>query len=85
MSSAEFDREKVIDILIDDDFDTIRNGIILNNDSEYLYDILKDGHIGYDNMLDAELITECEERDISYLVADNDDIDENRTSTMVFG
>ena len=81
MSSAEFDRYKVIDILIEDDF----NDIVNYAGYAYLRDILNGGHIGYDNMLDAELITECEERDISYLVGDNDDIDENRISTMVFG
>ena len=81
MSGAEFNRDIVIEMLIESDMQVI----LECQNEEYLFDILKSGHIGYDNMLDAELITECEERDISYLVADNDDIDENRTSTMVFG
>ena len=81
MSSAEFDRDIVIEMLIESDMQVI----LECQSEEYLFDILKNGHIGYDNMLDEELIRECEERDISYLVADNDDIDENRTSTMVFG
>ena len=71
MSSAEFDREKVIEILIDDDFDAI----ITCRSYENLYHILQHGHIGYDNFTNDELIRECEERDISYLVGDNDDVE----------
>ena len=71
MSSAEFDRYKVINILIEDDF----NDIVNYGGYNYLRDILNGGHIGYDNMLDEELIKECEERDISYLVGDNDDVE----------
>ena len=72
-----FDREKVIELLIDDDFDAIFN----LNCRDYLFDILNNGHIGYDNMTNKELINECEERDISYLVGENDDtfIDVNET------
>ena len=72
-----FDREKVIEILIDDDFDAIINC----GSYDYLCDILRSGHLGYDHMLDEELIKECEERDISYLVDEDDDtfIDVNET------
>ena len=62
-----FDREKVIDILINDDLD------IQYSDMSHLEYMLFNGFIGYDNMTDDELIKECEERDISYLVGDNDD------------
>ena len=67
-----FDREKVIESLIDDDFDGIRNGFLLNGDSSYLFDILNNGHIGYDNFTNDELIKECEERDISYLIGEDE-------------
>ena len=67
-----FDREKVIDILIDDDF---ADAVVaeVNDDYSYLERIIRGGFIGYDNMDDEELIKECEERDISYLVGDNGD------------
>ena len=72
-----FDREKVIEILIDDDFDAI----VTCHSWDYLYDILNNGHLGYSNMMDHELIKECEERDISYLIGEKDDtfIDVNET------
>ena len=72
-----FDREKVIELLIDDDFDAI----ITNQSYDYLCDILMSGHVGYDNMSDDMLIAECEERDISYLIGEDDDtfIDVNET------
>ena len=63
-----FDREKVIDILVDDDFLDIGE-----NDYSFFEAILRDGWIGYENFTDDELIKECEERDISYLIGDNDD------------
>ena len=63
-----FDREKVIDILINDDFDAI----VGCRSWDYLFDILNGGHKGYAHMTDEELIKECEERDISYLVGEND-------------
>jgi len=61
-----FDREKVIDTLIADDL------IQFNLDHVYFNDTLRNGFIGYDNMDDEELITECEDRDISYLVGEDD-------------
>ena len=63
-----FDRDKVIEALINDDFDAIINC----GSYDYLYDILQGGHIGYSNMMDNELIKECEERDISYLVGETE-------------
>lgn len=63
-----FDREKVIELLINDDFDAIINCGCY----DYLYDILQSGHIGYDNMTDNELVDECEERGISYLVGETE-------------
>jgi len=63
-----FDREKVIELLINDDFDAIINC----GSYDYLSDILQSGHIGYDNMTDNELVDECEERGISYLVGETE-------------
>jgi len=62
-----FEREKVIDILIDDDIDALHY-----DDYSYFVDILRSGFKGYDNMTDNELIKECIERDISYLVGEDD-------------
>jgi hypothetical protein len=64
-----FDREKVIEILIEDDFFAILD----SGDHDYLYNILYGGQKGYTHWTDDELIRECEERDISYLIGDNDD------------
>ena len=47
-----FVREKVIDILIDDDF----ADAVVNDDYSYLEQIIRGGFIGYDNMDDEELI-----------------------------
>ena len=63
-----FDREKAIEALIDDDFDAI----IKCGSYDYLCDILRTGHIGYDHLTDNQLVDECEERGISYLVGEDD-------------
>ena len=63
------DSQKLIDILIQDDIDAIIHGGCI----DYLCDILNTGHLGYSHMTDFELMKECEERDISYLVGENDD------------
>ena len=55
-----FEREKVIAILVEDDFDDI----IDRGSYANLRDILRYGHDGYDEMTDDELIKECEDRDI---------------------
>ena len=72
-----FDRDRVIENLIDDDF----LAIIDNGDHEYLYDILHGGFKGYNEMTDNELAVECDERDISYLFGEDDDtfVDVNET------
>ena len=72
-----FDREKVIEALIDDDFFAILD----NGDHEYLYHILHGGFKGYNEMTDNELADECAERDISYLFGEDDDtfVDVNET------
>ena len=65
----KFDSQKLIDLLIEDDiYAIIKNGCV-----DYLWDILNGGHLGYSHMTDFELMKECEERDISYLVGENDD------------
>lgn len=63
-----YDREKVIETLIDDDFLDIGE-----NDYSFFDAILKGGWIGYDNMTDEELIKECEERDIDYHVFESEE------------
>lgn len=63
-----FDREKVIEALINDDFDAIVNC----HSWDYLYDILQGGHIGYSNMTDNELVDECAERDIPFEVGETE-------------
>jgi hypothetical protein len=76
---SEFDRKKVIQILIEDDLFAILD----NGDQQYLYDILETGHIGYAKLSDELLIAECYERDISYLISENNDdtfIDINKTN-----
>ena len=68
-----FDRYAVIKVLIEDDLDYIEN---CGSDGKILmYSYLQDGFKGYANFTDDELIKECEERDISYLVGENDDIE----------
>ena len=63
-----FNREKVIETLINDDIFAI-----IDCDSyTYLADILHNGFKGYDNMGDYELMKECDERDISYLFGEDD-------------
>jgi hypothetical protein len=66
-----FDRYAVIKLLIEDDVDYIEN---CGDDGRIqLHSYLQDGFKGYANFTNDELIKECEERDISYLVAENDD------------
>lgn len=67
-SDAQFDREKAIEVLIEDDM----NVIIDCGHDTYLADILHNGFIGYRNLTDNQLVDECEERGISYLVGDDD-------------
>lgn len=54
-----FDRDEVTKILVDDD---------LNSGDGYLFEMLAGGFKGYDNMTDDQLIGECEERGLSYLL-----------------
>ena len=53
-------REEIINLLVQDDIDTIRHGIH-NNDTEYLANILKFGK-PYDVWTDKELVSEYKER-----------------------
>ena len=52
------DRDKIIDRLIDDDYDTVMSG-----GNDYLYGLLYSGFKGYQNYTDEQLITEINERD----------------------
>lgn len=60
-------REKIIEILIDNDidFDSLLNISFI--DSEYFSHIMKTGFKGYNNYTYEELIDECNERGISVL------------------
>lgn len=53
-------REKMIEALVDSDFDSIMNGDAL----ELLNSYLEFGHRGYRDYSDLELIQECNEREI---------------------
>jgi hypothetical protein len=63
-----FDRDKVIETLVNDDM----NVIIDCGHETFLADILHNGFKGYGNMGDYELMKECEERDISYLFGEDE-------------
>ena len=61
-----FNRDEVIKVLIEDDL----NSYIEHGWVDTLWFVLQSGFKGYDNFTDDELIKECEERDISYLVGE---------------
>lgn len=66
-----FDRDKVIESLIDNDiaYDSLLNRSFVSPD--YFEYIMRHGFKGYDNYTDEELIQECNERDISYIFGDD--------------
>ena len=64
-----FDRIKIIEGLVDADFQYIMSG----DGAELLNSYLEFGFKGYNDFTDEELIAECEQRDISYLFGDDDD------------
>lgn len=67
-----FDREKIIEELVQDDL------LYIKEDGHQAYIVamieryLREGFKGYENFSEEELIQECEDRDISYLFGDND-------------
>ena len=65
-----FDREKVIEELIQDDTDSMWEendyGVTL------LETYFREGFRGYSDFTDEELIQECKSRDISYLFGEDD-------------
>ena len=65
-----FDRERAIEELVDNDFDTVMNS---DYGVELLRSILDSGFKGYRGMTDEELMLELEQRDISYLYGEDDD------------
>jgi hypothetical protein len=65
-----FNREKAIQELVDNDFDTVMNS---DYGVELLRSILDSGFKGYRAMSDEELIMELEQRDIYYLFGSDDD------------
>lgn len=64
-----FDREKAIETLVDNDFDTVMNS---DYGVELLRSILDSGFKGYRAMADEELMMELEQRDISYLFGETE-------------
>jgi hypothetical protein len=56
----KFDRDELIELLVDNDFDSIMNG----DATELLNSYLEFGHKGYRDYTDSELIAECEERNL---------------------
>ena len=65
-----FNRERAIEELVDNDFDTVMNS---DYGVELLRSILDSGFKGYRGMTDDELMLELEQRDISYLYGEDDD------------
>jgi hypothetical protein len=72
--SKMFDREQVIENLINNDLEYDSLLDMTTVDVAYFEQMMRQGFKGYDNMTDEELMDECNERDISYLVGDDDDI-----------
>ena len=70
-----FNREKVIETLVDDDIDYITNDKM--GGLELLESYLKYGFKGYVDFTDEELIVECEQRDISYLFGDDNKLSDD--------
>jgi hypothetical protein len=64
-----YNREKAIQELVDNDFDTVMNS---DYGVELLRSILDSGFKGYRAMSDDELIMELDQRDISSNFGDND-------------
>jgi hypothetical protein len=64
-----FDRTMAIDELINNDMNTIQN-----DDGWYLSSLLRSGFKGYENYTDDELIQELQERDISELFGECEDV-----------
>jgi hypothetical protein len=63
-----FNRVKAIETLISEDIDTI----VFNQATDYLDNILRFGMKGYCEMTDEELISELQDRDISYLFGETE-------------
>jgi hypothetical protein len=63
-------RDKMIDALVQNDFDSIMSG----DATELLNSYLEFGHRGYRDYSDLELIQECAERDIPIELIDDENI-----------
>jgi hypothetical protein len=63
-----FNRDKAVQCLIDDDYNTIMSG----DANDYLINLLTFGHKGYNDFTDDELMQELTERDISYLFGETE-------------
>ena len=69
-----FDRSKAIDAIISDDIDSIMVSKDFYNDESYIDSILRVGHKGYEDYTDDELIKELNDRDISELFGECEDV-----------
>jgi len=68
-----YNRDKAINELIKSDFDYIMSG----DGAELLDSYLQYGFIGYNAFTDEQIIVELEERDISAMFGENDQIELN--------
>jgi hypothetical protein len=62
-------REQMIEWLVDDDIQMVGDNL-LQEDSWYLYTILRAGFVGYNNFTDNELRAEILERDPDEVLED---------------
>ena len=69
-----FDRDKAIAELVNNDINMIFSFKEQDNDEEYIAGILEFGFRGYAEYTDEELMEELEQRDISYLFGENDEV-----------
>ena len=67
-----FNREKAIETLVSDDVQTITFMVKTFQTSDYLNAILRDGTKGYVDYTDEELMSELQDRDISYLFGETE-------------
>jgi len=65
MTDAQYDRQKCIEELVNDD-------LVNNEHGDFLKHLLIVGFKGYVSFTDEEIMAELEDRDISYLFGDDD-------------
>lgn len=63
----DYDRDVLIELLVDNDFDSIMSGDAM----ELLNSYLEFGHKGYREYTNSELVAECNERGLLELLEEN--------------